>query len=79
MNEKEFMQDLWDVLRGNTQYITQEKFTEQYDDLFVEVDCDKGEIKLTDGHNEWVLSVRKVWCDETQVNYRAAKDCAACK
>lgn len=61
MNEKQFMTDLWDVLRGNTDYITLEQFKNKYDSLFVECDND---IKLADDHNEWHLSLRKTWTDE---------------
>lgn len=68
MDEKRFMQNVWDVLRGNTVYITQEQFNEEYRDLFVEVDCDKGSIRIADDHNEWRLMLQKVWCDATQVS-----------
>ena len=70
MEEKQFMQDVWDVLRGNTIYITQEQFNEKYGDLFVEIDCDNGEIRLADDHNEWRLMLQKTWCDETQLDCR---------
>ena len=60
MNEKEFMTDLWAVLRGNTDYCTLEKFREKYDKFFVE--CDE-QIVLEDEHNEWHLTLQKVWCD----------------
>ena len=63
MNEKQFMQDVYDVLRGNTKYITQEKFDEKYGEYFVEIDCENGEILLRDEHNEYVLSLRKTWSD----------------
>ena len=65
MDEKEFLQDLWDVLRGNTSYITLEQFKEKYGELFVEVDNDAKCIRLMDDHNEWHLTLQKVWCDET--------------
>ena len=58
MNEKEFINDLWDVLRGNTDYCTLEKFRKKYDELFVE--CDE-HILLADEHNEWHLTLNKVW------------------
>ena len=73
MDEKEFIQDVWDdafgrtkicswdILRGNTQYITLDKFKEKYDDLFLE--CYDGTIRLMDEKNEWHLWVQKVWCD----------------
>lgn len=68
MNERQFMQDVYDVLCGNTQYITQEQFSEKYHDLFVEINCDNGEIKLSDDHNEWRLQLQKIWCDATKVD-----------
>lgn len=66
MNKKQFMQDVWDVLMGNTEYITQERFAEKYKDMFIELDCTRGIIKLADDHNEWQLTLQKVWCDEWQ-------------
>lgn len=67
MDEKQFMQDLWDVLKGNTDYIALEQFRERYDEFFVEIDCAEKRIRLMDEHNEWHLGVQKVWCDATQV------------
>ena len=64
MNEKDFLRDLWDLMRGNTIYITQDEFKKKYDDLLVQ--CDES-IRLADEHNEWRLSLQKVWCDETMV------------
>lgn len=63
MNEKDFLRDLWDLMRGNTIYITQDEFKKKYDDLLVQ--CDES-IRLADEHNEWHLALQKVWCDETQ-------------
>lgn len=65
MDEKEFMQNLWDVVLGNNIYITQEQFVEKYREYFVELDCTKGEIRLMDEHNEWRLTIQKVWCDNS--------------
>lgn len=67
MDERQFMQDLWDVLRGNTDYITPEQFRKKYDDLFVEVDCEENNIRIMDEHNEWYLRLQKTWCDGTNV------------
>ena len=41
MNEKEFIQDVWDLVNGNTMYITQEESHKKYRDLMVEVDCEE--------------------------------------
>ena len=66
MDERQFIEDVWDILQNNTQYITIEQFREKYADYFVEIDLDARQIRLMDDHNEWHLSLRKVWCDETQ-------------
>lgn len=63
MNEKEFITDLWDIINGNKQYITAEKFKEKYSELTVEVNLDDHYILLSDMHNEWRLTLQKVWCD----------------
>ena len=67
MDEKQFMQDLWDLMQENTDYITPDQFREKYGSLLLEVDCEAGHIRMTDDHNEWHLCIQKVWCDETQV------------
>ncbi len=66
MDEKEFIQDVWDLLSGNTQFCTTEQASEKYSDLLVEVECTEHYITLRDDHNEWRLSLQKTWCDETQ-------------
>lgn len=66
MNEKDFMNDLWDVLRGNTDNMTVEQFRSKYDSLFTEVDSNENAIRMADGHNEWRLMLQKTWCDATQ-------------
>lgn len=66
MDENEFIQDVWDLLAGNSQYCTMEEAREKYRDMLVEVDCENKFITLRDDHNEWRLSLQKVWCDETQ-------------
>lgn len=67
MNEKQFILDLWDVMRGNTEYITQEEFNKKYEEIIVDLDTKDRTIRLMDNHNEWQLSLQKVWCDETNV------------
>lgn len=67
MDEKEFIQNVWDLLNGNSQYINIEEAREKYRDLMVDVDCENKFITLRDDHNEWRLSLQKVWCDETMV------------
>ena len=59
MNKIQFISDLWDVLSGNTEYITLEQFKEKYDRLFVE--CDDHILLLDEEDNsEWHLEVRRV-------------------
>ena len=65
MDEKAFIRDMWDVLCGNTQYITQEQFIARYRDYFVYADCDERTIHLADDHNEWRIFLQKTWTDET--------------
>ena len=65
MDDKQFINDLWDVLRGNTEHITLEQFRKKYDGLFVEVDGEDNHIRMMDDHNEWQLGIQKVWCDQT--------------
>lgn len=60
MNEKEFMNDVWDVLVGNTNLITQAKFLKKYIWYFEEIDCEKNSIIITDDKSEWKLSLTKV-------------------
>ena len=67
MDEKAFIRDMWDVLCGNTQYITQEQFVARYRDYFVYADCDERTIHLADDHNEWHINLQKVWTDETNL------------
>lgn len=62
MNEKEFIQDLWAVLT-NTEHITIEQFRERYKKMFVKVNDSGQSICIKDEHNEWKLSVEKVWSD----------------
>lgn len=65
MNEKQFIQDVWDVLCGNTEYITQEQFVAKYRDFFVYADGEERTIHLADDHNEWHIFLQKVWTDNT--------------
>lgn len=66
MDEREFINDVWDLLCGNTHFCTTEQAREKYLDLLVEVECREHYITLRDDHNEWRLSLQKTWCDETQ-------------
>lgn len=63
MNENDFIRDLWDVIQGNIQYITQEQFIKKYRKLFDEYYLDDNTITLSDKHNEWRLTLQKVWSD----------------
>ena len=67
MNEKQFIQDLWDMLNGYSQYITQEQFAKKYSELCVYADGEEGTIHLADDHNEWHINLQKVWTDETNL------------
>lgn len=59
MNERKFIVDLWDLLCGNDDNITQEEFKEKYDDFLVQ--CDTDGIEISDGEgNEWRLNLTKV-------------------
>ena len=60
MNEKEFMNNVWDVLVGNTRFMTQTKFLRKYLHYFVEMDCADNSILITDGEDKWKLSLTKV-------------------
>ena len=60
------MQDLFDVLMGNTVYITLEQFREKYDEFFIEMNCEENNIRMMDDHSEWRLMLQKTWCDSTQ-------------
>ena len=63
MKENEFLQDLWDLMCGYTEYITQKQFTEKYKDYIVGVNRKRGFISLDDDHCGWNLSLQKVWSD----------------
>ena len=67
MDEKQFMEDVFDVLLCNTFFVTQEDFFRKYRDYFVEIDCSKGEITLKDDNNEWRLTLQKVWSNNKNV------------
>ena len=59
MDEKEFLRDLWDLMRGNTEYITPLQFTAKYDKFLV--DCDAPNIRFADDNNEWCLTLHKTY------------------
>lgn len=63
MNEKQFLSDLWDLMCGYTEYITQEQFKAKYFDYFVGINHVRGSITLTDDHNAWRLNLQKIWSD----------------
>lgn len=65
LNEKQFIEDIWDVLQCNDQYITQKQFNEKYHDYFVEVDCSGGVIRLADDNSEYELKLQKTWADNS--------------
>ena len=61
MNEKEFLKDIYDVLMGNTDYITQKQFAEKYKDL--DFECDFPELRIRSNNEEWLLLLQKTWSD----------------
>ena len=64
MDEKQFIQDLWDLMCGHTEYITQEQFTKKYFDYFVGVNRNRGYISLMDDHNDWRFTLQKTWTEK---------------
>lgn len=61
IDAKEFITNIWDVLLGNTMYCTQQQFTNNYRDFFVELDSAAGIIRIMDDNNEYHLTLQKVW------------------
>ena len=66
INEHQFMVDLWDVLAGNDDYCTLEKFREKYDALRLDGLSEENTIRFADNNNEWHLTFKKVWSGETK-------------
>lgn len=64
MDEKQLINDIWDVLMNNQCYITSEKFCEKYGDNFIEADSDKKQIVIRNDNGEWILQLQKVWADK---------------
>ena len=64
MDERQFMEDVWDILLQNTNFITLSVFAEKYRELFTEINCTTGVITLRDEHNEYELSIRKVYTNQ---------------
>ena len=60
INEKQLMENIWDILLKNDQYISQAQFVDKYRDYFVEIDCASGVIRLADDNNEYELKLQKI-------------------
>ena len=69
MNTKEFLEDLFDVINNNSEYITIEKFREKYKDFQFQYDsgtygypcisvCDN------DYMNEWLITANHVYASK---------------
>ena len=66
MNERNFIENVYDILMCNTDYMTQHVFLKKYEDLdfsFWNLHEDGSFISISDGHNEWQLELRKTWSD----------------
>ena len=66
MDEKQFILDLWDVIRDNG-YCTIEEFRKKYAELFYDTlnENDTHGLCLGDHNSDWVLSIKKVWARES--------------
>ena len=59
MNEKELLRDIYDVLMGNSEYITREQFLEKYKDYdFV---CDHPYLRIMHEKGEWTLTLSQIY------------------
>ena len=66
MNTKEFLQDLYDVIKNNSNYITIEEFREKYKDLQFQYDSGTHgypciEVWDEDENNEWMITAKHVF------------------
>ena len=69
MNTKEFLQDLYDVINNNSNYITIEEFREKYKDFQFQYDSGtRGypciEVWDEDDNNEWIITAKHVLSDK---------------
>ena len=69
MNTKEFLQDLYDVIKNNSNYITIEEFREKYKDLQFSYDSDRYDCSCIsicdkDYKNEWLITANHVYASK---------------
>ena len=70
MNTKEFLQDLYDVINNNSNYITIEEFREKYKDFQFQYDSGTHgypciEVWDEDENNEWMITAKHVFSDKS--------------
>lgn len=70
MNTKEFLQDLYDVIKNNINYITIEEFREKYKDFQFQYDSGTHgypciEVWDEDENNEWMITAKHVFSDKS--------------
>lgn len=70
MNTKEFLQDLYDVIKNNSEYITIEEFREKYKDFrfqfdYGTLDYPYIEVLDEDEKNEWMITAKHIFSDKS--------------
>ena len=70
MDTKEFLQDLYDVIKNNSKYITIEEFREKYKDFqfqydYGTLDYPYIEVWDEDEKNEWLITAKHVFSDKS--------------
>ena len=70
MNTKEFLQDLYDVIKNNSHYITIEEFREKYKDFKFQYDSGSLgylciEVWDEDEKDEWLITAKHVFSDKS--------------
>ena len=69
MNTKQFLEDLFDVINNNSEYITIEQFREKYKDFQFQYDSGTHgyqciEVWDEDGNNEWLITANHVYASK---------------
>ena len=68
MSTKQFLEDLFDVINNNSEYITIEQFREKYKDFQFQYDSGTGypciEIWDEDDNNKWIITAKHVLSDK---------------
>ena len=70
MNTKEFLQDLYDVINNNSNYITIEEFREKYKDFQFQYDSGSLgypciEVWDEDEKSEWLITAKHVFSEKS--------------